>query len=60
MQVRSLGVEVHASLRMQFMDLGLLRLRSCVVFGARGHVQKSRSHENEGFENSPISKSKSY
>ena len=29
-------------------------------FGAQGHVQKSRNHENEGFEGSQISKSRSY
>ena len=28
--------------------------------GAQGHVQKSRNHENEGFEGSHITKSKSY
>ena len=28
--------------------------------GAQGHVQKSRNHRNEGFEVSPITKSKSY
>ena len=28
--------------------------------GARGHVRKSPNHRNEGFEGSPISKSKSY
>ena len=27
---------------------------------AQGHVQKSRNHENEGFEGSPITKSKSH
>ena len=31
-----------------------------IGFGAQRHVQKSRNHENEGFEGSPISKSKSY
>ena len=28
--------------------------------GSPGHVRKSRNHGNEGFEGSPISKSKSY
>ena len=31
-----------------------------VGFETQGHVQKSRNHRNEGFEGSPISKSKSY
>ena len=29
-------------------------------FGAQGHVWKSRNHRNEGFEGSPITRSKSY
>ena len=31
-----------------------------IGFGAQGHVAKSRNHGNEGFEGSPISKSKGY
>ena len=30
-----------------------------IGFGAQGHVPKSRNHRNEGFEGSPMSKSKS-
>ena len=31
-----------------------------IGFGARGHVRKSRNHENYGFEGPHITKSKSY
>ena len=31
-----------------------------IGFGAQGHVQKSRHHDNEGSEGSHTSKSKSY